>query len=460
MDYLRLMQHNIQSVNNKKPLLKSLLYENKIDVCLLNETWLKDSGLPFYIPGYIFVGKNAKNEHGGVGILIKNNIKFKVLKTTFYQNIQFIAISIITVCGPVSVLCVYCPPNNSSISLSTLRKIILQLPKPCLVSGDFNAHNIAFGCDTSNSRGRELFDIFDDADLCILNTGDPTTISRPGNNASAIDVTCVSPDIAPLCEWYVGDDSLGSYHLPTFVNIITSTQKYTVQESIHKYLYNKTNWNMYKDKSKDIFDNFSPSTVDPLVQYDEFSKLLLSLKENCIPLLKHKSSSKKSAPPAPWWNDTCAEAVTKSREALANYRRNMTMDNYIEYKKIDSRKKIIIKLAKKDSWKSLCSSFNRFTPVSRVWNFIRRFKRININRNLSKNDEWIESFLEKLAQPSNNNDNISGLFEFNDGSQWSMFLLNSFYFEELDLALSSRKNTTPGLDDIPYIMLQNLHVSD
>lgn len=61
MDYLRIVQHNIQSINNKKPLLNILLKDNNIDVCLLNETWLKNSSPKLNFPGYACLNKNAKN---------------------------------------------------------------------------------------------------------------------------------------------------------------------------------------------------------------------------------------------------------------------------------------------------------------------------------------------------------------------------------------------------------------
>lgn len=110
MDPLKLMQFNIQSINNKKWLLKTILKDNSIDLCLLNETWLKKSSPSVNITGYNYIGKNAQNEHGGVGILIRNTLQYKTIKTAFYQDIQSIAIVVSTVSGPVSILCVYCPP--------------------------------------------------------------------------------------------------------------------------------------------------------------------------------------------------------------------------------------------------------------------------------------------------------------------------------------------------------------
>lgn len=56
MDPLKLMQFNIQSINNKKWLLKTILKDNSIDLCLLNETWLKKSSPSVNITGYNYIG--------------------------------------------------------------------------------------------------------------------------------------------------------------------------------------------------------------------------------------------------------------------------------------------------------------------------------------------------------------------------------------------------------------------
>lgn len=173
---LRIAHYNIQSAINKKPMLIQFLQNQCIDICLLNETWFKDSARILHIPGYNIHFKNARNEHGGVAILLKSYLKYKCLKTTFYEDIQSIAVSISTGCSNLSVLCCYCPPSSRHIRLNKLQNTLTDLPKPRLVASDFNAHHIAFGCLTTKGRGQQLYEIIDELDLCILNDGSATTI--------------------------------------------------------------------------------------------------------------------------------------------------------------------------------------------------------------------------------------------------------------------------------------------
>lgn len=365
MGNLRIAQHNIQSIKNKKPLLKTFLFNNNIDICLLNETWLKDTSPCLKIPGYEYIGKNADNEHGGVGILLRDSIKFKPIKTSFHQDIQNIAISVETEVGSLAILCVYCPPANQNrgnrLKINKLRKIIKDLPSPCLVSGDFNAHHIAFGCQTTKARGKELYDLFDETNLCIMNDGTSTTVQSPHNNVSAIDVTCVSPLIAPLCVWRVGDDPLGSYHYPTFIDITTSSVQYCINNDVQKYMYHKADWIKYYLESESIFKNYNLDANAPLSSYELFCELINEIKSKCIPT--RRVSKKINRIPAPWWNKECDDAVKKSQEALQIFRIHFNLESFIEYKKNDAMKKRIISECRKNSWKNLCSTLNRYTPI-------------------------------------------------------------------------------------------------
>lgn len=429
---------------------------------LMNETWLKSSSMPVKFPGYNFINKNAKNEHGGVGILIKNNLKYRILESPFYEDIQSLALSVDTKSGPISFACIYCPPKTNRICISKLKIFLNSLPKPCLISGDFNAHHISFGCATSKSRGNELYEIFDELDLCILNTGSPTTIQRPNRAASAIDVSCASPAITPLCKWYVGDDSLGSDHYPTFIDISVSPFMYKCNDNIEKYLFHKADWSKYYLNSEKLIEGFITDSVNPLDSYNMFSKLLNTLKSECIPYVVSKNHSRMMRPPAPWWNDECAEAVKKAKEALLIYRSEYTMTSFIVFKKLNAAKKLLLKETRKNSWKALCDSLNRYTPVAKIWNQIRKFKRMYTCKNIYKNDEWIPEFISKICQlPIEESSiiNMCHLFNSENKTADAVCLLKPFTYDEFSLALNSRKNTTPGLDGFPYVMIKHLHNS-
>lgn len=459
-NYIRIAQFNIQSINSKKPLLINFLNDSKIDVCLLNETWLKDANR-FNIPGYNFINKNTSNGYGGVGILIKNTFKYETLQIPFYDYLQSVAIVLHTTAGKLSILCTYCPPRGGRFKTRKLKQIINSLPKPLMLSGDLNAHHIAFGCLTCNSRGSEIYNLLDDSDMCILNTGSPTTVGSIHHNQSAIDISCISAVMAPLCYWKVHDDAMGSYHYPTIIDIQTAPEKYEIGETSEKYLYKKANWSKYISESELAFNNLELDNINPLKSYDDFCSILSDIKESCIPKFK-RNKQYTIKKPVPWWDDECLQVVLKSKMALNEYKNNSSLENYIEYKKIDAMKKRFLSDKKKNSWKALCESFNRYTPVSNIWNYIRRFKRASVTRQ-SKNDEWIQEFLNKYAPISPtetdiNQDLLSQYFDQPDNVN-NHFLSQPFTWNEFLTSIKSRRDTTPGLDDITYKLIRNLHIN-
>lgn len=459
-NYLNILQYNIQSLQSKKSLLQNLLIEKNIDICLLNETWFKSNSIIPHFPTYNLIHKNSINSHNGVAILVNHRLKYKVINTHFSESIQNLCITIETQYGAMAVLCVYSPPSIRFDS-AKLKDLINNIPKPCIVMGDFNAHNIAFGCHSDNNRGRCLFNIIDDFDLCILNDGSPTTVPYPNRQASAIDLAFVSSSIAHLCNWYVHDDPMGSYHLPTLleINIQPSMYEMTSPVNQEKYVYNKADWNEYYSLSETCFSHLDLIDDPPINAYNNFIETLNDLRNKTIPKRKLGANTiiKK---PVPWWNTKCSDAVTKSKDALKYYFSQPNIENWINYKKLDAKKKRILKEESSSSWQTLCSSFNRLTPVSRIWGYIKKFKRIGTNRNKNINDEWVPSFLDNLADCTEIDDNrLKYLFENASENDVNVFLKNNFTLDELLTSLKSRKNTTPGLDDIPYTLIKKLHVN-
>ncbi|CAH2088263.1 unnamed protein product [Euphydryas editha] len=329
------------------------------------------------------------------------------------------------------------------------------------MSGDFNAHHIAFGCQSTKGRGQELFNLIDDLDLCILNDGRPTTINRPKQTASAIDVSFISGSLAPLCDWSVHDDTMGSYHYPTITEISLRIDKYHLNSPVDRFIYKKADWATYTTYtlSKTMFNDFILQSHDPISTYNNFCFHLDTLKEMSIPKLT-KTNTFISRPPSPWWNSICEQSVIASYNALKLYRKEPTIENYINYKRKDAQKKRTILEQKKIGWNNLCNTFNRNTHISKIWNLLKMFKGIR-PKNKSYTNEFISPLLDKLSDNSNliEVDQLNILFEINNHNPNSKFLLDPFSWSEFLTSLHSRRNTTPGLDDYPYIVIKNLDVS-
>ncbi|KOB70054.1 reverse transcriptase, partial [Operophtera brumata] len=110
---------------------------------------------------------------------------------------------------------------------------------------------------------------------------------------------------------------------------------------------------------------------------------------------------------------------------------------------------------KKLGWKSFCENLSPRTPPSIVWNQIKRFRGSCNTSIITSNDpfSWIDPFTDKLA-PS--------FVPFIDSLPTpSSYITPSSVFDavfsinELNLALDGLKDSSPGVDGIPYSFLSN-----
>ncbi|XP_011159070.2 uncharacterized protein LOC105195390 [Solenopsis invicta] len=99
--------------------------------------------------------------------------------------------------GFIDVLGCYFPPSLSrgeyEAALERMGEAIYRRsPRPIIVGGDFNAHAVAWGSPTTNSRGRLTLEWAAGLDLALLNRGRVSTFVG-GRGESIVDLTWASP---------------------------------------------------------------------------------------------------------------------------------------------------------------------------------------------------------------------------------------------------------------------------
>ena len=87
---------------------------------------------------------------GGNTIIINNRCPSRQIHLT--TNSHAVAVSV-TLHRTISICSIYIPPR-AKIEQKELDEIIIQLPTPYLLLGDFNGHYVIWGSDDVNERGR------------------------------------------------------------------------------------------------------------------------------------------------------------------------------------------------------------------------------------------------------------------------------------------------------------------
>ena len=119
--------------------------------------------------------KENRNLGGGVGILIRKDIKYNEIDTSDFEE-EFLAINFKSQGKTIALATIYNPPGNTP-NKNNFKHILKSHPL-AIFMGDYNCKHVFFGCKKANKEGDILFDILEELELLITNYDTPT--HRPG----------------------------------------------------------------------------------------------------------------------------------------------------------------------------------------------------------------------------------------------------------------------------------------
>ena len=445
---------------NEILLLLSLL---KPSVFCLQETFLKQEDninfKGFNLYNYIYTA--GQKPSGGSSVLVHSSYPQREIKLS--TDLQAVAVSVslekeITICS------LYIPPNFTLHS-QHLNSLLEQLPSPYLLVGDFNGHNMLWGCRKNNVRGEIIENFIEANDLCLMNDKSHTYLHPATGTFSSLDLSLCHPSLILDFDWYVCDDQHGSDHFPVVIEGINPS----TEDHNPKWKLNKANWEQFhllceQDLSMDNFNNSSDLVTD-------FTSSLMKISDKCIP--KTSTNPKKSNP---WYNNDCKNAVRQRKQALSKFCKYPTGANLKNVKIQRAKARRTIKSAKRNTWKSYVSKLNHKTPIKKVWDMIRKisgkskapsYTHLNTCRETkatskediantlgetflknSSSQNYSEKFKHIKMQQEQNNINFKSL----NNEEYN----NPFNLLELIDAIQKSNDTATGPDEVHYQMLKHL----
>jgi ribonuclease HI/endonuclease/exonuclease/phosphatase family metal-dependent hydrolase len=406
---------------------------------------------------------------GGVAIYVKDDIL--CTKISLETTLEAIAVSLYLPTQKLTVCNVYLPPN-ATITVLELSMLIEQLPRPFVLLGDFNAHNVIWGSNRTDTRGEMLESLMEDYNLVLLNSGANTRLNAANGTFSAIDLTLCSPTLAPKTAWEVEPYLHSSDHYPIKLHLHGLRHAPDSQR--------QPRWNMqYAD-----FQKFAEE-VDkqlPLLNEEEdidnilnrFNKVILEAAHKHVRKVGYLSPQRLRT--VPWWNAKCAETVAQCKRTFHKMKRNPTIENIINFKKARAKKRFTLKQSKKESWQAYVSTITSSTPIRDVWSKVGKIRGVsrnalirvtNENGDVASTNEEAAELLATQFQNSSSSSNYDDRFlsikvESETERLPTIELMSDhpddklFTMTELDDALLTSRTTSPGPDDIPLRFIQNL----
>nr|CAI5825458.1 unnamed protein product [Callosobruchus analis] len=194
--------------------------------------------------------------------------------------------------------------NLKSMIESLLPNIFQNYVQPRSEGGDFNGHHYLWGSIDNNPPVLTLVDAVDNFHYLIFrNEGQPTRLTRPSANISAIHVTILSTDLLDISTWTVMGDTYGSDHFPILININSITTNIDSHSTYKWRIYPHPDWNRFADKvyvtTSGVSDTASANTI--------ITDIIHGIQNAADHVFKRKNNTHKFSSP-PWWdNETTSQ---------------------------------------------------------------------------------------------------------------------------------------------------------
>lgn len=345
-NFVTVLHQNINGLLNKSDMLSICIHELatqnvSVDViCITEHNMTEGDDAYLKISNYRLVSCFMRDSrHGGSGILLKNNIKFKVL-----NNITKLSISNIIECSAIElvenrivIMCIYRPPNSNANSITsfftTLNKILKNISlngKKIILCGDFNINILK-----QTRISSEFTELLISYNLKlqvkeITRFASKTCIDNIAHNLKSCKVTTK--------ELALSDHNAQIIKIPVKK---TCTVKYWY--SI-KRNYSENNRALFIKYLKQLTNRDVYRCLDANRAYNQFHENFVMLYDLCFPLTRIKTFNKSR----PKWISRGLKICSKRKcHLLWQYRKNPNASNKNAFKTYATRYKKIIRLTKK-----------------------------------------------------------------------------------------------------------------
>ena len=444
---ISVLQWNCRSLIPKIDSFKYLINKLDCDAFALSETWLSsDDDLSFH--NFNIIRFDRAGRGGGVLLGIKKSHSFYRIHHSSISGIEVVSCQARIKEKDLCIASVYIPPKLS-VSRHQLVDIVSILPEPRLVLGDFNSHGTGWGSSYDDNRSKFIYDLCDDFNMTILNTGEVTRISGPQSQESRLDLALVSNLLSLDCTWKVIQDPYGSDHLPIHISI-RNGQSVPEPINIPYDLTRNIDWKKFAQVVDDGIDTVKVSE-DLDENYRDFVKLITESAQTAQ-TKRFTGSTVRRRPPNYWWDEECTIATEERSKAFVEFRRTGLVVNFTRFLALERKCKNLYRAKKRGYWRKFVDGVTRETSMTTLWKTARNMRsRCSENESEESSDRWLYNFAKKVCpdtvRPNIVPDNVARRGYGYD---------SPFTMVEFSLALLSCNNSAPGPDGIKFNLLKNL----
>lgn len=466
---MRTLYWNARSINNKREEIQKI--SSEYDLIILAETWLNENS-HFQLTQFDIHRTDRTDGHGGgLAFAIRRNLKFEILDGLINTNplVEISGIKIMNLDTPLNFIACYRPPGYGHLSLQDWDAVMsnAHLLQNTIIVGDFNAHNVAWNCCTTDVDGTYILDCSEKYELFLHNHDSFTHIDSSTGNRSNIDLFFSTPDIAQYINIEISQDSWGSDHYPIIAKI--DVNKINYERKTFKIQSKKTNWTRVNESlTNELVDfmSFNYEELSPVAKYDYFMlKITAAVTASTPP--KRKIDPSKHRNPVPWWDSDCDRIKRIRQAAHKKWQFTRKEEDYMLYKKLRSDARRTFRTKKRQSFREFASTVNFTRDMTYTWNKARIFKSSWVNTKTTATQQQqpnssniLEALDNLVGQPSPQEISDFIATDQNFDTPLDAFFDRPFTYAEFNTALYSRGDkSSPGIDGINYEILKHIPIS-
>ena len=476
-----ILQWNCRSILRNIDELIQHLSSNKFKVLLLQSINTSKNKLP-HIPNFHYPPIYNQDESGKINtaIYIHRNIDYHPMKSPVPLTIPHVNASAAMVKFNskliVNVVSVYLPKGPDNDNTEWLQN--LPDKEKWLIGGDFNSHSALWDHSCSRTTNHRFVENVVNSNLYLLNNGGITRIpDTEDHKPSAIDISFISPELAPDCLWEISSDTLGSDHFPIHIRLNAKMDPVDlVPDKIRKYDYDRADWDRFTSILTSTSTVFSENE-DVDIMYDHFTRSVLHTADFSIPRSSCVSSSKYTG--NLWWTDECESA---KQEKISKYKAYLLSRSPSKHRDSKAAKLVYNKIlakAKREYWSRFCKEEVKSPSDSnKIWKKICFMKhgiftpKYNVELENSKFPTSYQK-AEKFADIFSVNSRLEGIsekcrayrkaqeekpeFKYPEADN-NLYFNSSITLSELEEGISSlsNKRSAVGCDEVSNEMLKHL----
>lgn len=434
-------QWNARGLRARLSDFRQFTFQHQFPILAISESRVEPD---FRLSGYEVFQSARPSNVSRVLLALRKNLTYVSHNVTSHPDNEYVSVTVRKGKLTFTVIAAYIAPA-CNFDPTRLDDIIRQCKSPVLVVGDFNAHNIAWGSVRTTRRGRELLELADSHDLCLLNDGSPTFI-RANRCSSCLDVAFMSRELVTRNSWFVDVESHGSDHIPTYITV----RGFHVDRASH----NRTScmdWTCFRDSVEQRIHNTTT--------YEEFVSVM------------HQSATEATRTVNLSASRTVVDAEYEKlrairRRAERRARRTKLKADIREDRRTQKHiRRHLDKLGRK-KWRRTCASFDPRAPLSKIWHIARglrfppqqRTPFLALSLFLRRSSlDIAEEFCASLILSAASDSEPPDIADQAPVTSSSHFMDDIFSAPELDQALASlNHSSSPGPDKITYGTLAHL----